>query len=225
MFHCRGIRLRMFSRLPWKFHCRMKRFLAFLLLAAALVLGAEPQPLFSEIGKIEAGLADITGLPFKRDVPYAVIDKAQLRQFLERRIKEAIKPADLRAEELTLKMLGLLPQDFDLRRTTVDLLTEQAAAFYDYNKKKLFVLEGSAGADARMALVHELAHALADQHFRLGKYIHEGARSDDAATARLAVMEGQASWLMSAYLSKQSGGPAEVPEQVMNLMTRGIANS
>ena len=53
-----------------------------------------------------------------------------------------MKPEDVRAEELTLKMLGLVPADFDLRKNTLDLLTEQAAAFYDYNQKKLFVLEG-----------------------------------------------------------------------------------
>ena len=183
----------------------MKRLLAGLL-GTALFLGAAEWPLFSEIGTIEAGLSEITGLAFTRHVPYATINKEQLRRYLEDRIKE-IKPADIRAEELTLKLLGLIPPDFDLRQNTVDLLTEQAAAFYDYNKRKLFVLEGTGtGAEDRMALVHELAHALADQHFPLRKYIREGMQSDDASSARLAVMEGQASWLMTAYLSKLSGG-------------------
>src|SRR5258708_29531816 len=123
-------------------------------------------------------------------------------------------------------MLGLVPADFDLRQNTVDLMTEQAAAFYDYNKKKLFILEGTAtGAEQRIALVHELAHALADQHFRLGKYIHEGLRSDDGSSARLAVMGRQAAWLMTAYMSKQAGGPAEVPEGMLELMSRSIASS
>jgi hypothetical protein len=203
----------------------MKRLLT-TLLVSALLPAAGQAPLFSEIGAMEQSLAQITGLRFMHDVPYAVIDKNQLRIFLELRMKEAVRPAELRAEELTLKMLGLIPQDFDLRQSTVDLLTEQAAAFYDYNKKKLFVLKGSgAGADERIALVHELAHALADQHFHLGKYIHEGARSDDGSTARLAVMEGQASWLMTAYLSKQSGGAAEVPDRMLDLMTNSIAGS
>ena len=196
----------------------MKRLLACLLLTAVL-LGAAEWPLFSEIGAIEQGLSEITGLRFTRHVPYALINKEQLRRYLEDRIKE-IKPADIRAEELTLKLLGLIPPDFDLRQNTVDLLTEQAAAFYDYNKRKLFVLEGSdAGSEERMVLVHELAHALADQHFPLRKYIREGSESDDGSTARLAVMEGQATWLMAAYLSKLGGGPAEVPDAVLQLMT------
>ena len=203
----------------------MKRLLA-CLLGTALLLPAAEWPLFSEIGTIEEGLSEITGLRFTRHVPYATISKEQLRRYLEDRIKESIKPADMRAEELTLKLLGLIPPDFDLRQNTVDLLTEQAAAFYDYNKRKLFVLEGSeAGAEERMVLVHELAHALADQHFPLRKYIREGSQSDDGSTARLAVMEGQASWLMAAYLSKLGGGPAEVPDAVLQLMTSTVEGS
>ena len=119
--------------------------LLLIVLVVALLNAADPPSFFSEIGTIEAGLSSITGLRFKRPVPYGVLNKDQLRVFLEERIKKALKPADLRAEELTLKMLGLIPSDFDLRQNTVDLLTEQAAAFYDYNKKKLFVLEGSSG--------------------------------------------------------------------------------
>jgi hypothetical protein len=197
----------------------MKRVLIVVLLTGLLLAAAPGPPLFSEIGAMEAGLSDITGLQFRRAIPYAVLNKDQLRRYLEQRVKETIKPAEIRAEELTLKLLGLVPSDFDLRQNTVDLLTEQAAAFYDYNKKKLFMLEDSSGSDEEVALVHELAHGLADQHFPLGKYISEGMRSDDAATARQAVMEGQASWLMTAYISKKEGGPGTVSDAVLDLMT------
>ncbi len=133
----------------------------------------------------------------------------------------------MRGEEITLKLLGLVPEDFDLRKNTLDLLTEQAAAFYDYNKKKLFILDdgGGPGADQEIALVHELAHALADQHFPLAKYVSAALRSDDAATARQAVMEGQASWLMTAYISRKGGGPADVPDVVLDLMAHTIENN
>ncbi len=207
-----------------KVHSRMKRFLLALCLPALLAADSATV-LFSQIGAMEQGLSEITGLSFRRTIPYAIMNKDQLRRYLEQRVKETIKPADLRAEELTLKLLGLVPQDFDLRQNTVDLLTEQAAAFYDYNKKKLFMLEDSAGSDEEIALVHELAHALADQHFPLGKYISEALRSDDAATARQAVMEGQASWLMTAYLSKKSGGPGGVSDAVLDLMTHTMEAS
>jgi len=123
-------------------------------------------------------------------------------------------------------MLGLVPNDFDLRTTMVDLLTEQAAAFYDYHKKKLFLLDNNSGNERRQALVHELAHALADQNFHLDKYVRESGRSDDSEAARLAVMEGQASWLMMAYMS---GGDTGIPNFVLtdrqDLLTESAAES
>jgi hypothetical protein len=200
--------------------------------ACGLISQAPAQDLFTNIDHIKEGLSAITGLKFKHDVPYALITKDQLHLYLEKRLRETMKPDDARAEELTLKMLGLVPADFDLRKNTLDLLTEQAAAFYDYNQKKLFVLKDSAGGsgaatgdEERVALVHELAHALADQHFHLAKYIREGMRSDDSATARQAVMEGQATWLMAAYISLEGGGKPEVPEGILSLMKQSIQGS
>jgi len=203
----------------------MKRLFPFI--AAWVLISAAPaQELFTHIGAIKQGLSAITGLAFTRDVPYALITKEQLRKYLERRLRDTMKPEDLRAEELTLKMLGLVPPDFDLRQNTLELLTEQAAAFYDYDQKRLFVLEGaSAGEDELVALIHELAHALADQHFHLSKFIHEGMKSDDGATARQAVMEGQATWLMAAYLAKQAGGPPEIPPGVIEMMRKNAAST
>ena len=115
---------------------------------------APAQELFTNIGHIKQGLSAITGLKFKHDVPYALITKDELHLYLEKRLRETMKPEDARAEELTLKMLGLVPADFDLRKNTLDLLTEQAAAFYDYNQKKLFVLEGRRARGRRRSASH-----------------------------------------------------------------------
>ncbi|MDZ4802260.1 MAG: hypothetical protein SGI92_29225 [Bryobacteraceae bacterium] len=145
-------------------------------------------------------LSKITGLQPLKKVRQDTITREGVRKFLEQKLKEEVKPEDIRLEELALKKFGLVPQEFDLKSATVDLITEQAAAFYDFRTKKLYLLEGDdtasgmAGAQ-KMIVVHELAHALADQHFDLGKFIRK-SRSDDASTARMAVMEGQATWLM-----------------------------
>ncbi len=67
-----------------------------------------------------------------------------------------------------------------------------------------------------MALVHELAHALADQQHPLGKYLDKGKPDSDESTAREAVMEGQATWLTWAYEGEARGGKAEAPEDALN---------
>ncbi len=143
------------------------------------------------------------------------MSKRQLRQFLSKRIKKTVKPEEIYADELSLKMFGLVPQDFDLRKSTVELLTEQAAAFYDYDKKKLFLLAGSPATEETTTLAHELSHALADQHFNLRKFVEDTPSNDDENLARTAVVEGQASWLMIAYDLKQAGRPAKPSPEML----------
>lgn len=176
-----------------------------LLLRLALPGAAQSKPeLFQEIDEILADLGKITGLKPPKRVASDTISKEGLKRFLEDRIRELVKPEEIRAEEITLKKLGLVPADFDLKKMTVDLLTEQAAAFYDYQKKKLFIIDSAGALMQRPVMVHELAHALADEHFDLEKYIFKG-KNDDAAVARQAVMEGQATWLMSEYILFKMG--------------------
>lgn len=200
----------------------MRYFLVGVLAACAFVsMRAEEPAIFKEIDELVADLEKFTGWKTLKKVPSDTITKEGLKKFLEERIHEAVKPDEVRAEEIALKKLGLAPKDFDLRKMTVDLLTEQAAAFYDYKKKKLFLLDTNASAMQRPILVHELAHALADQHFDLEKYLLKG-KNDDAALARMAVMEGQATWLMSEYVvSKMGSSLKRAPDMAewMNRMT------
>ena len=118
-------------------------------------------------------------MPLHHPVPCDFITKEKINEFLNKRVKEVAKPEEIRAEELTLKKFGLVPQDFDLAKNTVDLLTEQAAAFYDYDKKKLFITESTPEEPQEPVLAHELSHALADQNFNLAKFIKQGRKSDD----------------------------------------------
>jgi hypothetical protein len=178
-----------------------------------LLLYAGPAPAQSSRAKEICGLANrivldltrISGMQLRHPVPCDYITKEKIKAFLDARMKDAARPEEIRAEELTLKKFGFVPQDFDLAQTTVDLLTEQAAAFYDYNRKKLFITESTPSDTQEPVLAHELSHALADQNFNLARFIRQGRKSDDGSTARLAVMEGQATWLMSEYLARKSG--------------------
>ncbi len=211
----------------------MKKTIAVLGLVALLATAVWAQPaapqadqqLFQEIESILADLSQITGLKPLRTVKHDLIGREQVKQFLEQRIQEEVKPEELRAEELTLKKFGFVPQDFDLKKTTVELLTEQAAAFYDYRKKKLYVLDSDSSAMQEVALVHELAHALADQHFNLEKFITRASENDDGAMARMAVMEGQATWLMSEYLARRMGMSLKTSPAIAQYMSEQAAAS
>jgi len=187
---------------------RWDRLLRVVALIGAVAAGAaqeERRQILTEIEKSLRALQEITGLEAKKSIRYDLITRDKVNLFLKDRVKESVKPEELRAEELTLKKLGFAPPDFNLEKSTVDLLTEQAAAFYDYHKKKLFLTEWSPSAMQQTALTHELAHALADQNFNLERFIRQGGKSDDSGLARMAVMEGQATWLMTEVLARSAG--------------------
>ncbi len=181
--------------------------LARLFLLALVISAAPAQSLFKQVDGLVKTLSEITGWTVRRNVPAEMLSKEAFRHYVESRMKETSNKEEIRAEEITLKMFGFVPPDFNLASETVDLVSEQAAAFYDYNKKRLFVLDSTTeGLEQRVALAHELAHALADQHHPLGKFLNKGSPDDDAGTAREAVMEGQATFLAWAAMAKTSEG-------------------
>ncbi len=182
--------------------------LLFLISAAVAAAqgSAPPGRVFDQIDEMLRSLSQITGWRVHHTVPAKIIGNDEFRTILKSHVDKS-DPKKVRAEELTLKMFGLVPPDFSLVKETVDLFSEQVAAYYDSDKKRLFVLDTvSTDLDRRVALVHELAHALADQQHSLLKFMHVEPDSDDASTARQAVMEGQATWLTWAYIACQPRG-------------------
>ncbi len=203
----------------------MSRILVSLMALAATLAPASAQndrnsALFGQINEITTELTRITGLKLLKKVEYAPITKPEVNKFLRDRLKEEMPPEEIRAEELVLKKFGLVPQDYDLASSMIDLFTEQAAAFYDFRKKKLFVLESASEELQPVALVHELAHALADQHFHLEKYIRKGGANDDSSLARMSVMEGQAAWLMTEYTARLMGQSLKGSRAVADMARR-----
>ncbi len=171
-------------------------------------------------------LSEITGLAVRRPVAEKTMARAELKAYFEARIKEVVKPEEIRIEELVLRMFGFAPKDFDLKKSTIDLMAEQAAAFYDYRKKQMVLLDTAGGGDAmqEMALIHELAHALADQHFQLERFLRKGSTSDDSAMARTAVMEGQATYLMSEFMARKMGQSLKDSPMMVDMMSRTAAS-
>jgi hypothetical protein len=101
-------------------------------------------------------------------------------------------------------LFGFVDKQFDLAQEVVSTLTEQATALYDYKTKQLYLSTWTPEDMQEFALVHELAHAIADQHFDLGKYVDK-SKSADGDLARSAVIEGQASWVMTVWVLLQTG--------------------
>lgn len=169
-------------------------------------------PTAAEVNVVLGELSNITGFHVRRQLPFSLITREQVNEYLKEQIKKSVKPDEIRAEEVTLKKFGFAPANFDLRQTTIDLLTEQAAAFYDFKRKKLFISDWATVNMRDVALIHELAHALADQTYSIQKFTDKGADNSEASLAREAVVEGQASWLMLEVGARRSGRSLADPQ-------------
>jgi hypothetical protein len=102
-----------------------------------------------------------------------------------------------------LKLLGLIEPEVDLRSISASVFGEGVAGYYDPRSKRLRIVSGTTpDALSEMVLSHELTHALEDQRFGLNA--GEG-ESDDAALARLALVEGTATLVMQEYLVRYIG--------------------
>jgi hypothetical protein len=201
------------------------------LLLVALYADARPHaaaqqglPTAEEINAVLKDLSDITGFRIKRQLPFEMVTRDQVNRYLKDQIRTSVKPAEIHAEEVTLKKFGFVPKDFDLKKTTIDLLTEQAAAFYDFHRKKLFISDWAAENMRDEALVHELGHALADQNFPIQKFLAGGSDDSEASLARQTVVEGQATWLVLEYAARKAGKTLADPA-VADMLLRSPSES
>jgi hypothetical protein len=111
-------------------------------------------------------------------------------------------PAQRHADEAVYKLLDLIDPDADLRDLTGSLFEQGVAGYYDPRDGRLRVVTSS-GTGTRvlkeMTLAHELTHALEDQRFG---FPDERAATDDRTLAQTALIEGTATWMMSAYVER-----------------------
>ena len=134
--------------------------------------------------------------------PVAVTPEQARREGLED-LDRSYPEARRRADEQVLKLLGLIDPSVDLRDVSASVFSEGVAGYYDPRTKRMRTVRGAATGTrvlTEMVLAHELTHALEDQRYGLG--IADQGGSDDAALARLALVEGSASELMYAYADR-----------------------
>ncbi len=74
--------------------------------------------------------------------------------------------------------------------------------YYSTKEKKLFLYDDIKGSYERGVLIHEMVHALQDQHFGLDK-LHATSFGSDADLARAALVEGDATYTMIEVLQKE----------------------
>jgi hypothetical protein len=125
--------------------------------------------------------------------PPDVINRNQLANELETLLDEDWTPAQLADDNLTLRAMGLLSAQQDIRELTEQLLAGQVLGFYDFEERRMVVVtEAGLTPEAQITYAHEFTHAMQDEAFDTGESHGAQAEDDDSAMAFLALQEGDA---------------------------------
>lgn len=164
---------------------------------------AAPDPrsqLEALIPQLQQFVEQTRGLAFKAPVKVTFLADADFRARLARlQERDQADREEAETAEGVLRALGLLEADVDLAKAADSLLGAAVAGLYDAEADELVVRGDKPSAQVRATLVHELTHALQDQHFELHRPgIDE--RDDEAGQAFTALAEGDAVRIEQLYL-------------------------
>ena len=198
--------------------------------------------LFRSVDELIKFASEETGLPIHSEVKRTLTTRAEVEKYLTDKFAEDEDAKRMQRGEIVLKKFGLLDRDFNLKPFMLSLLKEQIAGYYDSKTKTVYMLDWIDPETQKPVLVHELTHALQDQHTDLEKWSdqtppnvshnasedNEHLAKDELDTARTAALEGQAMAVFVDYSLKPSGRSIvkdpEVLEQLQN-QTQGTDDS
>jgi hypothetical protein len=182
---------------------------------------ADTKKLFESVDRIFAFAAEDTGMPKRATVKRRLVAKADVEKYAATMMAKEEFARSFAQEELSMKKLGFLPRDFNLKEFLVKSTGQGIAAYYDDETKVISMLNWVPPDQQEPILAHELTHALQDQNYDLAKWrraarkgdgsqaSNSGKISGDSQIARKAVVEGQAMVVYVDYLLKPIGRSLE----------------
>ena len=166
----------------------------------------EPSELDRTVTELQAFVSKTRGLPFMTPVKASILDDAAFNAKLM--ADGPIDKAEVEKAAGILRALGLLDASESLE-AAVNGVPSGILGFYDFRSKELVVRGTGVNVATKRVLVHELTHALDDQHFTLYRPQLAGA-DDESMDAFRALIEGSASRVEAAYVDSLT--PAERAE-------------
>lgn len=215
------------------------------ILAAALTVAGRARALIhngaldtTEAIATEQTIQVVRDLHLSRPVDFAVMKPDEVAAMLAKPRRGDRGDELLAAEGEAGAMLGLFARGTDLKSASIRALRSQLLAFYDFDSKKLVVVDGASinAAEAAseragrrdlvgyMILAHELTHALQDQNFGLGDAMNRLRGDSDRELALRAVAEGDATLAGWGYATgKMDQGTVATLDRHLGDATRGLA--
>ncbi len=168
----------------------------------------------------------IRELKTKRPVNCKVQNKQEVEQYLRDTINTKVPDIKITNEEKLYKKLGLIPRAYSYKEEIIKLYTSQLAGYYEPTTE-YYVMAGWMPEAMQLPIaIHELTHAIQDQHYNLDKFLDPMSLTTDESLARSGVVEGDATVVMYDYFNQQSG-QARLAEQgdIRSLIFQAVASS
>lgn len=164
-------------------------------------------------------VADHRDLDWKHPVTVEFLSSKEYRKAIigadDRTAQEKARDkTDARNEAGFFRAIGLIQGNVDLESAGKSLEGEGTDAFYSQKTKRAYVKGAKLTPAVKATLVHELTHALQDQHFDLTR-MDRNAEHDPAADplAVHALVEGDATRIQGDYYRQLSGKDAAAAEK------------
>jgi hypothetical protein len=175
--------------------------------ACAVVLAFPPgagafQPAKAGAGRLSAAQAEalvrevsvtverLRRLQFKKPVAVEVVDGATARKDFEAELDDAEREEARHTRDAWVH-IGLVSATTDLVAAHLDTAEKDVVGYYQSGSKTFRLLSHVSDFELRSVMVHELTHALEDQHYDL-QAVQKRAKDEDEAVAIRAVIEGSA---------------------------------
>lgn len=156
-----------------------------------------------EVKRLVDGLrpeaARIRGLEWKFEVPADLITRVEMRADFLADLDTEYPPEKRARDTAILRRLGLLKADQDPVTLMMDFMESGVAGYYDPRKKHMRIVHGLAGPEQQPTILHELIHALEDQHYDLEKRTKPFEEDSDRLFAEKCITEGSAEHARALY--------------------------
>ena len=140
-------------------------------------------------------------------VPCKLQSKTEVEKYLKEAITKNVPRSQIDYEGAALKLIGLIPRSFDYYQGLVDTYSDQLAGYYEPDGHFYAMASWLPESMQVTIAIHELTHALQDQHFNLQKFTDEATLTTDELMARTALVEGDAMGVMIDYEREQHQQP------------------
>ncbi len=163
--------------------------------------GLSDAELKAYVGRAMARVEFIRNEEFTRSVDVESLSRSEYRDLIRRQFANEYTPPQRAWENQVWEGLFATGERADAARQQAKLYQRRVAGFYLPGEDQIYVISGGERRIDNATLIHELTHAMQDQHVDLSSSELE-SKTMDARRAHDGLTEGEASYVEKRYTNK-----------------------